>query len=160
PTLEYPATSGPYDILMTSYPGLPVPGEAANGAFYITNRDTGQPYDQPVSVRALRSFTWSDAEVIYGPVEHQPFDNQHKATIEFAEEGEHVVELTLQVEGRTETIPFVVVVGDPSSPAYLVIAAVAALAVFLVVVRAIKLKRDRRAKRDREPSTVGSASHA
>ena len=53
PTLEYPATTGPYDVLFTSYPGKPVPGEPANLAFYIKNRESGAVYQEEISVRVL-----------------------------------------------------------------------------------------------------------
>ncbi len=146
PTLEYPATTGPYDVLMTSYPGRPTPGEAATIAFYIKNRNTGRPYGQPVTVRVLRTSTFGGNELIYPPATHQPFDNQHKFTITFPTDAEYIVELTMDVEGREEVIPFLMVVGEPTATASVVAALATGLGVFLVVVRAIKKKRDRRRK--------------
>ncbi len=58
PTLEYPASSGPFDILLTSYPGKPKPGQSANLVFYLKNRNTDRPYDKPISVRVLQTFTF------------------------------------------------------------------------------------------------------
>lgn len=144
PTLEYPATTGPYDVLMTSYPGKPVPTEAATIAFYIKDRNSNDPYAQAVTMRVLQTFTFGDNRVIQEPATHQPFDNQHKYTVTFPEDGEYIVELTMDVEGQTEVIPFLVVAGNPTATGSIVAAVVAALGVFLVTVRAIKLKRDRR----------------
>lgn len=144
PTLEYPATTGPYDVLMTSYPGKPVPTEAATIAFYIKDRISNEPYAQAVTMRVLQTFTFGDNRVIQEPATHQPFDNQHKYTVTFPEDGEYIVELTMDVEGQTEVIPFLVVAGNPTATGSIVGAVVAALGVFLVTVRAIKLKRDRR----------------
>ncbi len=144
PTLEYPATTGPYDVLMTSYPGKPVPTEAATIAFYIKDRNSNDPYAQAVTMRVLQTFTFGDNRVIQEPATHQPFDNQHKYTVTFPEDGEYIVELTMDVEGQAEVIPFLVVAGDPTATGSIVAAVVAALGVFLVTVRAIKLKRDRR----------------
>jgi ferredoxin-type protein NapH len=145
PTLEYPATTGPYDVLMTSYPGAPVPGEAATIAFYIKNRVTGQPYDEPVTVQVLKTTTFGSNEVVHEPATHNPFDNQHKYTIAFPEDHEYIVELTMNVEGQEEVIPFLIVAGEPTATKSIVIAIFGGLAAFLVVVRAIKVKRDRRA---------------
>ncbi|RPI74027.1 MAG: 4Fe-4S binding protein, partial [Planctomycetaceae bacterium] len=58
PALQYPATTGPYDVLMTSFPGHPEPRERTTIAFYIKNRDTGEPYDLPVTLRVLQTATF------------------------------------------------------------------------------------------------------
>ncbi len=144
PTLEYPATTGPYDVLMTSYPGRPVPGEAATIAFYIKDRNTNRPYDQPVAVRVLQTATFGDNTIVHPSTTHQAFDNQHRFTINFPEEAEFVVELTMQVEGQQEVIPFLIVVGNPTATVSVVVAIVLGLACFLVVVRAIKIKQQKR----------------
>ena len=146
PTLEYPAATGPYDILMTSYPGKPVPGEPAAIAFYIRNRESGQPYGQPVTVRALQTTTFGRNKEVYPSTQHYAFDNLHKCNVTFADDGEYIVELTMNVEGQTEVIPFLMVAGEPTATVSIVIAIAGSLLVFLVVVRAIKIKRDRRRK--------------
>ncbi len=145
PTLEYPATTGPYDVLLTCYPGTPVPGETANLAFYIKNRETGQPYEKPITVRVLQTFTFGDNREILPATLVQPFEVPHKLAVTFPQDGEFVVELTLDVEGQPETIPFMVIAGQPSATASVLIAAGCGLVVFLVVVRAIRIKRARRA---------------
>jgi hypothetical protein len=144
PTLEYPATTGPYDVLMTSYPGKPVPGEAATIAFYIKDRTSGQPLEQAVTVQVLKTSTFGGNEVIYPPATHTPFDNQHKYTITFPEDHEYIVELSLDVEGQTEVIPFLIVAGQPTATRSILIVIGCGLVFFLLVVRAIKVKRDRR----------------
>lgn len=162
PTLEYPATSGPYDILMTSYPGKPVPGQAAIIAFYIKDRNTGLPYGKPVTVRALETSTFGANKVIHEAATHEPFDNQHKYTIEFPKDREYIVELTMEVEGQPEVIPFLIVSGEPTATASVIVAVVGGLLVFLIVVRAIKVKRDRRKKKQTAVATnpAPQASHA
>jgi len=157
PTLEYPATTGPYDVLMTSYPGQPVPGEPATIAFYIKNRNTGQPYAQPVSLRVLQTSTFGTNTVVYGPATHAPFDNEHKYTVTFPIDGEYIAELSMDVEGKREVIAFVLVSGNPTATVSVVIAVASGLAVFLVTVRAIKIKRDRRNKLMSEPAEPAQA---
>ncbi len=143
PTLEYPADTGPYRVLMTSYPGKPIPGEKAMIAFYIKNKQTGVVYKTPVTARVLKTATFGGNQVIYEPATHRNFDNQFKFAVTFPDDGEYIIELTMQVEGQQEVIPFLMVAGDPSATASFVVAISAGLLVFLVVVRAIKIKRDR-----------------
>jgi ferredoxin-type protein NapH len=143
PTLEYPAVTGPYDVLLTSYPGRPVPSEPANVAFYIKNSTSGEPYAKPVTVRVLQTFTFGRNRELQPPIRLQPFDQLHKLAVTFDREGEYIVELTMDVEGQPEVIPFLMVVGEPSSAWSVLISVGAGLALFVVVVRAIKIKRDR-----------------
>jgi ferredoxin-type protein NapH len=144
PTLEYPATTGPYDLLMTSFPGKPVPGERTTIAFYIKDRNTGRPYELPVSLRAMKTATFGDNTLIFEPTIHEPTGNQHKYFVTFPDDGEYIAELTMDVEGKPEVIPFLMIAGEPTATKSVVIAIVAGLGMFLLVVRAVKLKRDRR----------------
>ncbi len=71
-------------------------------------------------------------------------DVLYKVYPTFPQRGEYVVELTMDVEGREETIGFLMVVGDPGPTKSIVIALGCGLAIFLISVRAFKKKRDRR----------------
>ncbi len=144
PTLEYPAHTGPYDVLLTSYPGVPVPGEPANLAFYIKNRRTGTVYTEPISVRVLQTHTFGDNTIILPPTTRRPFDNEYKFYATFPEDGEYIVELSMPVEGRTEVIPFLIVAGQPTAAASFVIAGSFGAIVLFVVVRALRRKKRRR----------------
>ena len=144
PTLEYPAQTGPFDVLMTSFPGHPVPGERTSIAFYIRNRHTQEPYPHPVSLRVLRTSTFGENTVVEPPTEHEPAGHQHKYFITFPADGEYIAELTLQVEGKTEVIPFLMVAGEPSSALSVLLAAGLGLTIFLVIIRALRIKRQRR----------------
>lgn len=146
PTLEYPATTGPYDILLTSYPGKPIPGEPTNLAFYVKNRTTGTPYDRPITVRVLQTFTFGRNRECVAPTVVEPFEQPHKLSVTFPENGEYIVELTIAVEGKPEVIPFMMIAGEPSATLSIVISIGAGLAIFIIVVRAIKIKRRRRAQ--------------
>ena len=73
-----------------------------------------------------------------------PFDGLHKLSATFPEDGEYVVELTMDVEGQEEVIGFRMLAGNPSATPSVLIAIGGGLAVFLITVRAIKKKRERR----------------
>ncbi len=155
PTLEYPATTGPYDLVMTSYPGKPVPGESANVAFYIKDRNTLAPYAQQVKVRLIQTSTFGSNKVLVPPTTVDAFDKTHKISMVFPDEGEYIVELTMDVEGQTEVIPFLVVAGDPTATASVLIVIGVGMVGFIVIVRAIKIKRARRdAQRNGESSSA------
>jgi ferredoxin-type protein NapH len=143
PTLEYPATTGPYDVLMTSFPGHAVPLERTTIAFYIKDRNTGLPYHLPVSLRILQTATFGANEIIMEPTIHEPTTNQHKYFVTFPADGEFIVELTLEVEGKPEVIPFLMIAGQPSAAKSIVFAVAVGMSIFLIVVRAIHIKRQR-----------------
>lgn len=146
PTLEYPATTGPYDVLMTSFPGHAVPQERTTIAFYIKDRNTGLPYAYPVSLRVLQTYTFGTNRVILEPTLHEPTTNQHKYFVTFPQDGEFIVELTLNVEGKPEVIPFLMIAGKPSAALSIVTTLGITLGVFLLTVRAIRIKRKRLAQ--------------
>ena len=144
PTLEYPATTGPYNVLLTAYPGIPIPGEPANLAFYIKDRQAGKVYDQSITVRVLQTYTFGDNAEILPPTTRTPFDNEYKYHVTFPEDGEYIVELSLKVEGRQEVIPFLMVVGEPTATASIFVLGSVGVVIGLIVVRAIQKKRRRR----------------
>ena len=144
PVLEYPAFSGPYEILLTCYPGKPIPAQAANLVFYAKNQQTGEPYEKSIQVRCLQTFTFGNNREILPPTTIEPYEQPLKVSVTFPQDGEYVIELSMEVEGKLEVIPFMLVVGNPSATGSILIAVVVALAAFIIVVRAIKIKRQRR----------------
>ncbi len=154
PILEYPAQTGPYDVLLTSYPGKPLPGETANIAIYVKNRQTGIPYDQPVEIRVLQTFTFGQSLEVLPMSRCVPFDKLHKLSVTFPEDGEYIVELTMEVEGKKEVIPFIMVAGEPSATLSVLITTGIGMVVFLVIVRAVRIKRARRRRQMVVPETV------
>ncbi|MCH8252358.1 MAG: 4Fe-4S binding protein [Planctomycetes bacterium] len=147
PTLEYPATTGPYSVLLTSYPGIPTPGEPANLALYIKDHDAGRVYTQPITLRILQTSTFGDNTIILPPTTREPFDNEYKFHVTFPVDGEYIVELSMMVEGRLEVIPFLMVAGEPTATASVVLGASFGMILVFVVVRAVQKKKHRRAAR-------------
>lgn len=144
PVLEYPAFSGPYEILLTCYPGKPVPGEAANLVFYVKDQQTGVPYEKSIDTRVLQTFTFGKNSEVLAPITVKPYEQPHKISVTFPDDGEYVIELSMDVEGKTEVIPFMLVIGNPSATASILIAVVVGLVIFIIIIRAIKIKQRRR----------------
>ena len=143
PTLEYPAQSGPFQVLLTCYPGKPKPGEAANLAIYIKDKTSGEPYSQSIQVRVLQTFTFGRNKDVLPSTTVPLYSQPHELLVTFPTQGEYIVELTLEVEGKSETIPFLLVAGDPSATGSVLIAIGVFLALFFIVIRAIRIKRRR-----------------
>ncbi len=152
PTLEYPATTGPYEVLLTSYPGVPVPGEPANLALYIKNVETDTVYTETITVRVLQTSTFGDNVLIMPPTTRTPFDNEYKYYVTMPEDGEYIVELSMPVEGRVEVIPFLIVAGHPTAMGSMVLAVSVGVVVLFVAVRAFQKKRERRRRSLSEPT--------
>jgi hypothetical protein len=70
--------------------------------------------------------------------------------VTFPYDGKFLVELSMIIGTHQEIIPFRMVAGKPSSPAPLLIVTAVALMVFFIVLRAIMIKRRRRAGASRE----------
>jgi len=92
----------------------------------------------------LQTFTFGQSKTILKPTVCQPFEHPHKLSLTFPKDGEYVVELTLEVEGKPEIIPFMLNAGEPSATTSVLIAVGIFLLVFVITVRAIKIKRTRR----------------
>lgn len=143
PVLEYPAYSGPYEILLTCYPGKPIPGQATNLVFYAKNQQTDEPYEKSIRVRCLQTFTFGKNLEIIEPTTIEPYEQPHKISVTFPKDGEYIIELSMEVEGQEEIIPFMLVVGNPSSAGSILAVVAISLAAFVIVIRAIKIKRQR-----------------
>ncbi len=73
-------------------------------------------------------------------------------TVTFPEDGEYIVELTLEVEGKPEVIPFLMVAGEPTATLSVLAGTGGFLAVFFIVIRAIRIKVRRRLRLEAHPS--------
>jgi len=92
----------------------------------------------------LQTFTFGRSLETLTPTVIQPFEQPHKVNVTFPADGEYVVELTIQVEGKPEAIPFILIAGEPSSTTSILIVIGLSLLLFIITIRAIKIKRDRR----------------
>jgi len=155
PVLEYETTMGPYSVLLQSYPGKPKPGDQTNLAFHIKNTEAKRSRTEPIKVRVLQTFTFgSNREVLSTTVE--PIGEVlYRIYPTFPDEGEYVVELTMDVDGEEQTVGFLMVVGDPSPTTSILVALGCGLGVFLITIRAIKKKRQRRQQQATADNTQG-----
>jgi hypothetical protein len=129
---------------MTGYPGRPAPGERCNLHIYIKRLDNGALYKGKVGLTVFQDRMIGGDPVIYGPIEAQMEERMFKFYPEFKEEANYLVRVSFDVEGVPWTIDLPMVAGEPGSPWSVLGGTGAGLALFLLVIRAIRIKRRRR----------------
>jgi hypothetical protein len=144
PVLTYKVEAGPYDVKMTGYPGIPQPGERVSLHVYIRERRSGMPYDEGVTLTVTRD-RWIGADpIVYGPMQATLEEAVYKFFPELPVEANYTARIAF--EGRVEpwSIDLPMVVGEPGSPWAVLGGVAAATAVFLLVMRAVRIKIRRR----------------
>lgn len=160
PVLTYVAEFGPYEIKMTGYPGKPQPGEQCTLHVYIRGVDEGELFAGPVTMTVFRDHFIGENAIVYGPVTAEIEDSLYKFFPRFGDEANYLVRIEYEAEGAPWIIDLPMVVGEPGSP-WLVLGALAAgVIVFLLGIRAVRIKRNRRKKMTPEPTGAGPTEGA
>lgn len=144
PVITYAVQAGPYVIKVTGYPGKPAPGELAQvHAYVVRGDDPAAIYSGPIEARLERDGL-GGASVVWGPSATRFEDNLHKLAPRFGPEGHYRLRLELDLEGQPYEIDFPMVVGEPRGATAILLGWGGALALFVVVVRAARIKLERR----------------
>jgi len=146
PVLTYRVNAGPHEVKMTGYPGIPSPGERCTYHVYIRRIDDNKPYDGRVSMSVIRDRLFGSDPVIYGPAEARLEQAVYKFFPRFEDEANYMVRIAFEAEDAPWIIDLPVVVGEPGSPWVVAGCSFGGLALFLVVIRAIRIKMRRRRK--------------
>jgi hypothetical protein len=147
PVLTYRVDAGPWTVKMTGYPGVPQPGERTSLHVYLQHAASGRLFDGPVTLTVRRDRLLGTDPVVYGPVTTTIEEAVFKFHPEFAETANYVAHVHFDADGEPWDLELPIVVGEPGSP-WLVLGGVAAtLIVFLLVVRALRIKRAREDRR-------------
>lgn len=154
PVLTYIVEAGSLKIEMTGYPGKPEPGERCSLHVYVRHADDGSLFDDVVTLTVMRDHFFGKDPVIYGPIEARLEESVYKFFPIFDEEANYLARIELENKGESWTIDLPMVAGDPGSP-WVVLGSVAAgVTVFLVVIRALRIKMRRRAKASEQAPDV------
>lgn len=144
PVITYAVEAGPYLIKVTGYPGRPAPGELAQVHAYVTRvDDPAAVYAGPIEARLERDGLLG-TDVVWGPSSTRFTENLHKFTPRFGDEGRYRLRLEMELEGQPYEIDFPLVVGEPGSASATLIGWGGAMAFLVVLVRAAKIKLERR----------------
>ena len=144
PVITYVVEAGPYKINVTGYPGRPAPGELGEVHAYIRRAtDESEVFAGPISARLERD-RMLGPEVVWGPLDTRFEENLHKLTPSYGEAGNYRIRLEMMLEGQPYEIDFPMVVGDPASATATLLAWGGSLLAFVVLVRAARIKLERR----------------
>lgn len=144
PVITYSIEAGPYLIKVTGYPGKPAPNELSQVHAYIVRRDDASAiYSGAIEARLERDGLLGST-VVWGPTGTRFESNLHKLSPQFGDEGRYRLRLEMQLEGQPYEIDFPLVVGEPASASATLLGWGGALAFFVVLVRAARIKLERR----------------
>jgi hypothetical protein len=144
PVLTYKVQAGPNEVEMTTYPGRPAPGERCSLHVYILPTDKERIFDAPVTLTVFRDRMIGADPVVYGPMEAQREEALYKFYPQFPLESDYVVRIDFMESDESWTIDLPIVVGEPGSPWVLLGGIAFGVIAFLVVIRALRIKMQRR----------------
>lgn len=148
PTLTYGAEMGAYKVNMTCFPGKPQPGDNTSLHFYIQHLETGAVFSEPVTLTVFKDRLLGDDPVVYGPIQGELEEAMFKFFPRFMDEANYTIRLEYYADGAPWVLDLPIVAGEPGSPWSVVGGVAITFALFLIVIRAIRIKRTRRAKRE------------
>ncbi|MBI2193400.1 MAG: 4Fe-4S binding protein [Planctomycetes bacterium] len=144
PVLKLVENVGNWEVQLTGFPGNPKPGMRTHLTVYITDRTTRSVYSKPLTLSVHRQLVLGREERVYGPEEAMSSQNLFKLYPTYPADGNYQVTLSFEDGEGLSTLRFPLVVGEPGSPWAVVFGSAGGLACFLVVVRAVRIKRARR----------------
>ncbi|MBI5200986.1 MAG: 4Fe-4S binding protein [Elusimicrobia bacterium] len=144
PVLKLREKLGPYSVVLTVYPGNPRPGERAEMHVYVTDPATNLPYAGEVLLEAYRLYAFGFRERIQEPQAGFADMALHKYWVLYPAVANYEVAILLPGLDGNSDLKFPMVVGEPGSPWVSLGLYLGAAALFIVGVRAARIKRARR----------------
>lgn len=143
PLLKLVEDVGEWEVTLTGYPGRPKPGVRADVTVYAAEPGSGRIYEGAMSLEAAEVRALSGSRTIFGPEESRRNGTLHKFTVTYPEDGNYELTLHLIAGGVPSTLRFPLVVGDPPSPWKGLGLGAGGFGLFIVLVRAVRIKRAR-----------------
>jgi len=160
PVLTYSVDAGRYEIKMTGYPGRPEPGVPSTLHVYVRELESGLPFDGSVVMTVMKDRLLGQDSIVYGPVAAELEESLFKFYPLFKDEANYTVRIAYEADGAPWKIDLPMVAGEPGSPWATVGGVFGALGAFLVVIRAIRIKRKRLADKDAKRQISQQAQQA
>lgn len=145
PVLTYRVDAGRYELRMTGYPGMIEPGDRATFHVYVTHQDGGAPFGGIVTMTVFEDQLLGTDPVVYGPMDAEIDERVFKFHPRFEAEATYLLRMHFEDEGTPWTIDLPMQVGNPGSPWGVVVGVTSSVGLFLIVIRALRIKRRRTA---------------
>lgn len=147
PVLTYAVDAGLYSVKMTGYPGRPKPGDSCTFNVYINPKSGGPPFDGEVRMTLTRDELIGIDPVVYGPITASLDEAVYKFHPTLEKEANYVARIEFEGADEPWSIDLPIVAGEPGSPWVVLLSLVGGIVCFLVVVRAIRIKKARRERK-------------
>lgn len=140
PILTYRVDAGPYEVRMTGYPGIPKPGERCDLHVDLKRRDDGTPFLGKVSLTVFEDGMFGEDPIVYGPVESEAELAIFRFHPRFVNEANYLIRIEYEAEDEPWMLDLPMVVGTPGSPWVVLGGVLFGMLVFVVLVRALRIK--------------------
>ncbi len=144
PVLKLVEDIGDWEFQLTCYPGTPVAGQRSEIHVYACDRVTRRLHPGPLTLRIGETRAVGDQIPVYGPASARPEGNLFKFFPTYPEDGNYELTIAFPDAAGESTLRFPIVVGDPGSPWMVAGGFAGGLALFVVLIRAIRIKVGRR----------------
>ena len=111
---------------------------------YIREVETNASFEGTVTVEVLRDRFIGSDPVIYGPAQAELEESVYKFYPQFGDEANYTLRISYRDQGQPWIIDLPMVIGEPSSPWRVLSGVTGGLLVFLLLIRALKIKQQRR----------------
>ena len=157
PILTYGAELGAYKVNMTCYPGKPKPGDNTSLHFYIKHAESEIAFNDTVTLTVFKDSLFGDDEVVYGPMNAELEEAMFKFFPRFEEEANYTLRLEYFADGAPWILDLPMVCGEPGSPWTVVGGFLGTFVLFMIIIRAIRIKRARLNTKEPSSGTITEA---
>lgn len=149
PILKLVEIVGHLEFQLTSYPGQPKPGIRTEIHLYVSEKQTRELYQKPITMMIRKQAIFeSSEETVYGPQTSNITQNLYKFYPTYPTDGNYMVKLSFEDETGISTMEFPMVVGEPGSPWTVLFSFLGGMGFFVIVIRAIRIKHLRRLRQE------------
>ncbi len=150
PILTYRVEAGAYEVSMTGYPGVPKPGERCDLHVDLKHMRAGTPFPGKVTMTVFEDRLFGEDPVVYGPIETDADLSLFRFHPIFEAEANYLIRVEYHAEGAPWILDLPMAVGTPGSPWVVLASVLGGMALFAVVIRALRIKRARRRQTTRQ----------
>lgn len=137
---------GPWLIEMIQSPGDPGPVEAVEMHIEVSHSATERSLARPVEVTVRRLEAFAAGTTVFGPRSIMPDEGAYELRLEYPTTGNYLVSFAFEESEIRSELVFPVVVGKPGAPWVILIGFLMTLGLFLIVIRAVRIKSERCAR--------------